>query len=203
MVGQRKQAVLAEVPQQAVYDRLRTLRRVLSDFPDPLLAALISGLELHGDDLRCGRLYKSQNSGCAVGAMIRQLHPEQFECGRMKFLVRHRWRKRAASYGGTLETGMHATLLEAIFDRAVLVTMAWHPDASERVASHVVGQWLLTEAERELGHRHDRIAAGLPSRINWRDLPLRRWGEGLDRRLALAHETVTDEFAQRELVGAH
>jgi hypothetical protein len=166
-------------------DRKRTLRRVLSDLPPPLLAALISGLEVHGDDLRCGRLYRSHQSSCAAGALIRELHPDQFGGGRLRFLVRHRWRKRAASYGGTLETGMHVTFLEAIFDRAVGLTLVLCPGVSERVASRVVGQWILAEAERELGIRDDRQVAGLPPFMNWRDLPLRRWGEGLERRLDL------------------
>jgi hypothetical protein len=175
----RRNAALSSLPQLVVEDRTKTLRRVLSDFPDPLLAALISGLELHGDDLRCGTLYSSHTSSCAAGALIRELHPEQFQGGRLHFLVRHRWRRRAASYGGTLQTGMHVTLLESIFDRAVMLTMAYRRDVSEKVASRVVGKWMLDEAERELGFRDDRRAAGLPPILSWRDLPLRRWGEGL------------------------
>jgi hypothetical protein len=183
MAWMRKSNTLSEVPQAVIYDRGRTLRRVLSDLPDPLLAALISGLQVHGDDLCCGRLYTSHRSSCAAGALIRELHPEQFEGGRLKFLLRHQWRKRAASYGGTLRTGMHVTFLEAIFDRAVMLTMRHRRDVKRRVAARVVGQWLLGEAERELGRRHDRIAAGLPPIVSWRDERLREWGEGLERRM--------------------
>jgi hypothetical protein len=78
---------------------------------------------------------------------------------------------------------MHASLLEAIFDRAVVLTMAIRRDVSERTASRAAGRWILSEAERELGLREDRIAAGLPAIQSWRDLPLRRWGEEMDRRL--------------------
>jgi hypothetical protein len=53
--------------------------------------------------------------------MIRQLYPEQFECGRLKFFVRHRWRKRAASYGGALQTDMHVAWLEQRLDERFLV----------------------------------------------------------------------------------
>jgi hypothetical protein len=172
------------LPRSVIDDREYTLRRVLSDFPDPLLAALISGLELHGGRLRPGTLYSSYDSSCACGAMIRQLHPEQFECGRWKFLVRHRWRKRAASYGGALQTDMHVAWMETIFDRGVWLTKKRVPRIGERTAARLVGEWMLSEAERELGRREDRIAAGLPARQSWRDLPLRRWGEGLEQRFA-------------------
>ena len=179
----RRNAALDQVPRFVVDDRERTLRRVLSDFPEPLLAALISGLELHGDDLRCGRLFTSHTSSCAAGAMIRELYRDDFECGRIEFLARHQWRKRACSYGGELATGMHASLLEAIFDRAVMLTLKLRSEVSERAAARVVGRWILAEAERELGIRELRIAAGLPPIVSWRDRRLRRWGEGMERRL--------------------
>lgn len=183
MTFRRRRGQLAELPPQTIHDRGLPLRRVLADLPEPLLAALISGLEVHGDDLRCGRLYRTFHSSCAAGAMIRQLHPDEFAGGRMRFLIRHRWRKRAASYGGTLSTGMHATMLESIFDRAVYVTLKARRDVSERVASREVGRWMLSEAEHELQHRDDRRALGLPPVVNWREQRMRRWGEGMDRRL--------------------
>jgi hypothetical protein len=179
----RRSAALDGPPRFVIDDRERTLRRVLSDFPAPLLAALISGLELHGDDLKCGRLFASHTSSCAAGAMIRELYRDEFECGRVKFMTRHQWRKRACSYGGELSTGMHASLLEAIFDRGVMLTMSIRRDVGERTASRAVGRWILAEAERELGNREDRIAAGLPAIVSWRDQYLRRWGEGMERRL--------------------
>jgi hypothetical protein len=179
----RRHGQLAALPRYVVDDREYTLRRVLCDFPEPLLAALISGLTIHGDDLRCGTLFASHTSSCAAGAMIRELYADQFDCTRVQFLTRHRWRKRACSYGGTLATGMHASLLEAIFDRAVVLTMALHKDVSERTASRIAGRWILEEAERELGLREDRIAQGLPPIVSWRNERLRRFGEGMDRRL--------------------
>jgi hypothetical protein len=181
---------LTELPQYVVHDREYTLRRVLSDLPEPLLAALISGLELHGHDLRCGTLFASRTSSCAAGAMIRELYADQFDCNRVQFLKRHRWRRRACSYGGNLATGMHASLLEAIFDRAVVLTMNVRRDVSERTASRIAGQWILAEAERELGFREDRIAAGLPPIVSWRNERLRRWGERMDQRLPHLAEAV-------------
>jgi hypothetical protein len=179
-----RRAALHELPRSVIDDREYTLLRVLSDFPDPLLAALISGLELHGGRLRSGTLFASYSDSCACGAMIRQLHPEQFECGRWTFLVRHRWRKRAASYGGTLQTDMHVAWMETIFDRAVYLTLKLRKDVSERTAARAVGRWMLSEAEHELGRRYDRVEAGLAAIDSWRDLPLRRWGERLEQRFA-------------------
>jgi hypothetical protein len=175
---------LAGVPQAAVADRGAVLRRILADLPDPLLAALVSGLDLYGDNLCAGRLYHSHTSSCAAGAMIRQLNPAEFEGGRLRFLVRHRWRKYAASYGGELRAGMHAAMSESTFDRAVAVTVAAVPGCRLRDASRVVGRWFLDEAEREMHIRDDRRAAGLPPAVNWRERRLRAWGEDLDRRLA-------------------
>lgn len=175
---------LAELPREVIHDRGVTLRRVLADLPEPLLAALISGLEVHGDELRCRRrLYPSEHTSCAAGAMIRQLAPEEFEGGHLHFLLHHRWRRSVSSYGGRLATGMHATMLESTFDRSVYVALKVRPDASERDASRLVGRWFLEEASRELQLRDDRRAAGLPPIVDWRARRLRRWGEGMERRL--------------------
>jgi hypothetical protein len=134
---------------------------VLLDLPDPLLAALISGLELHGDNLRYGTLFSSHTSSCAAGAMVRQLYPDDFQCGRFKFLIRHRWRKRAASYGGALAACSHVAHIEAIFDRGTMLTLILEKDVKEKTAARAVGQWIRAEAERELGRRTDLRAAGI------------------------------------------
>lgn len=180
----RRRAQLAGLPPEVIHDRGVTLRRVLADLPEPLLGALIGGLKRHGDDLRCGRLFHSEHESCAAGAMIRELHPQDFEGGHIHFLVHHRWRRSAASYGGGLARGMHALMLESTFDRAVYVARKTYPRIDEREASRHVGRWFLTEAERERQNRELRVAAGLPPVINWREERLRTWGEGMGRRLA-------------------
>lgn len=147
-----------------IADRRSTLRRVLLDLPDPLLAALISGLELHGDDLRYGTLFPSHTSSCAAGAMVRQLYPDDFQCGRVKFLIRHRWRKRAASYGGQLAECSHVAHIEAIHDRATMLTLILVKGVKERDAARAVGQWIHAQAERELGRRADLRARGIDPR---------------------------------------
>jgi hypothetical protein len=162
MFWAKKAAALPEVPPRVIYDRQVTLKRVLRDLPDPLLAALISGLELHGDNMGCGTLFPSHSTSCVAGAMVRELYPEEFACGRIKFLVRHQWRRRAASYGGTLAKCSHVSHLEAIFDRAVMLTVILERKrgVKEDVAASAAGRWIRREAERELGRRHD-IAAGI------------------------------------------
>jgi hypothetical protein len=167
-------------------DRRVTLRRVLADLPEPLLGALVSGLEIHGDNLCAGRLFQSPTLSCAAGAMIRQLNPDDFHGGRLRFLMHHRWRKRAASYGGEFRAGMHASMIEACYDRAVFNTLHLAPGSHTRDASRLVGRWFLAEAERELNIRDNRRAAGLAPVVNWREEPLRRWDEGLERRIPAA-----------------
>lgn len=156
----RRDVPLPAVPPRVVADRRSTLRRVLLDLPDPLLAALISGLELHGDDLRYGTLFPSHSSSCAAGAMVRQLYPDDFQCGRVRFLIRHRWRRRAASYGGQLAACSHVAHIEAIFDRGTMLTLILARGVTERQAARAVGRWIRAEAERELGRRTDLRARG-------------------------------------------
>lgn len=157
----RRKAAEPVLPSRVINDRKATLRRVLIDLPDPLLAALVSGLELHGDDLRCGTLFASHTSSCAAGAMVRQLRPDEFDCGRVKFLIRHRWRRSAASYGGELQSCSHVAHIEAIFDRAVMLTMVFDREVKEKFAAKAVGRWIQGEAERELQRRADLRAAGI------------------------------------------
>jgi hypothetical protein len=193
MLKPRRKTALPELPQRVVSDRKSTLRRVLFDLPDPLLAALVSGLELHGDSLRCGTLFASHKSSCAAGAMVRELRPDEFDCGRVRFLVRHRWRKHAASYGGELQTCSHVAHIEAIFDRAVSLTTMIDREVKENAASRAVGRWIRAEAEHELQRRNDLRAAGispgvarelvaaamiepLRSRADGPDGPPRDWG---------------------------
>jgi hypothetical protein len=193
MLRRRRKTALPELPPRVISDRKSTLRRVLFDLPDPLLAALVSGLELHGDSLRCGTLFASHDASCAAGAMVRELHPDEFDCGRITFLVRHRWRKHAASYGGELRTCSHVAHIESIFDRAVTLTMMIDRDVKENPAARAVGRWIQSLAEHELERRNDLRAAGispgiaremvsaamkepLRSRADGPDGPPRDWG---------------------------
>jgi hypothetical protein len=143
-----------EVPTWLKANRQPGLERVLAGLPDHLLSALVRGLERYGDDLAPGTLFSSPNSCCAVGAMIRELHPEEFRGGKLRFLLRHRWRRGADSYGGALASS-HVGHLEALFDRLVRETMGHYPGVGEAAAARAVGAWIHRLAERELAWRRN------------------------------------------------
>jgi hypothetical protein len=150
---------------------LRTLRAL----PDPLLAALLVGLERHGDELMPGRLYRSTSSGgCAVGMMVRELHPEAFEIGGLRFWLRHGWRRSARGYGGILAECPRVRHLEYLFDHSVDAVQTAAPAAGAARAAESVGRWMRAHAEAELGRRHDGPHAAVPA------LPTREPGELAD-----------------------
>ncbi len=138
---------------------LRTLRAL----PDHLLAALLSGLERHADELLPGRLYRSPSrGGCAVGMMVRELQPDAFETGRLRFWMRHGWRRTAAGYGGVLAECPRVRHLEYLFDRWVASVQAASPRTDVASAARSVGRWIRVHAEAELGRRHDTLPLRLP-----------------------------------------
>jgi hypothetical protein len=143
---------------------LPALRRSLRGLPDPLLGALAAGLERHGDALVAGRLFRAPSGGgCAVGVMLRELEPERFERGGLRFWVREGWRRRAGSYRRERYTTPRLRHLEWIFDR---VAKELHDDAGlpRREAATAAGRWILLRARAELGWRSladslDEVAA--------------------------------------------
>jgi hypothetical protein len=140
------------------------LLRTLRGLPDPLLAALLSGLEQHGDELMPGRLYRSPTGGgCAVGLMVRELDPAAFETGRLRFWLRHGWRRAAGGYGGVLASCPRVRHLEYLFDRSVASVQAAAPGTDARTAARSVGSWLTAQARVELGRRHDDVPAWVPA----------------------------------------
>src|SRR5205807_8804985 len=68
--------------------------RALQHLPDELLRAMVRGLRAHADDLAPGVLFRNTGSGgCAVGITLRELAPEAFDFGWIRFWFRQRWRR--------------------------------------------------------------------------------------------------------------
>jgi hypothetical protein len=133
-------------------ERLSVARRSLRALPDDMLVALACGLRRHADELLPGRLYSAQG-GCPVGVMLRQLDPEAYSGGRLRFALRHGWRRRAGWYGGELARNPRLRHLEWSFDEAVERTRELDPALSRRQAAAVVGAWIRADAEAELDWR--------------------------------------------------
>lgn len=133
------------------------LRRALASLPGSLLAALVSGLESHGDQLTPRYLFASrERAGCVVGAMMREYDPRRFASpGRLSYWLHHRGRGRAAAYGDPFASSPAVTALENVFDRMVALVRYPHRRLSERDAARSVGAWILADAEAELARRYD------------------------------------------------
>jgi hypothetical protein len=155
----------AEIADDAMLaDRIQVVRRSLRALPDRLVSALARGLARHEDELVVGHLYGySGGGGCAVGVMLRELRPERYRVGRLRFWLRHGWRVHASSYRGAVEGSPRLAHLEWTFDAAVQRLRQLDPGLGPRAAARVVGGWFRAEAEAELGWRALRAAALGPS----------------------------------------
>jgi hypothetical protein len=144
--------------------RRDVLKRTLRALPDLYLAALTSGLVQHRNDLMPGRLYRdSHGRGCAVGAMLRELHPSDYAGGTIRFWIRHGWRKRVSRYRDTWAKNPRLWHLELTFDRAVVRLRDLCPQLSRQQASSAIGEWFLTTVREETAWRDIQRAFRAPA----------------------------------------
>jgi hypothetical protein len=137
-----------------VAERLAVMRRSLRGLPDPMLRALAAGLERHGTELVTGRLYRSRKGGgCAVGVMLRELDPQRFECGPLRFWLVERWRRRADSYSELRRRNPRLRHMEWTFDETARRLRQLEHGLSRRRAAATVGGWLLAATREELAWR--------------------------------------------------
>jgi hypothetical protein len=130
--------------------------RALQHLPDELLQAMVRGLRTHADDLAPGVLFRNQGSGgCAVGITLRELAPEAFQFGLLRFWLWQRWRR-----GVERDVARRFPRLKHLqwqFDEAVSeLTAAGHPQPAK-----AVGIWLAASADAEL---RSRRSAGAETR---------------------------------------
>lgn len=139
--------------------------RALQHLPDQLLGAMVRGLRARADDLAPGVLFRDHDSrGCAVGVTLRELAPEAFRFGRIRFWLWQRWRR-----------GVERDVARR-FPR--LKHLQWHYDAAVKQLNEggypqpakAVGLWLAASAEAELDLRRGAVAetGPPPSRSSWR-----------------------------------
>lgn len=152
--------------QDLVLERVAVFRRSIRGLPDGMLHALATGLDRHRGDLVPGRLYKSRKrGGCIVGVMLRELDPERYEPGPLRFWLVDRWRRRSASYRGALARNPRLRHIEWTFDHAVVAQRKANPGLSRRDACAAVGETFRRAVADELAWRAVRAAASAaPSR---------------------------------------
>lgn len=123
--------------------------RALQHLPDELLRAMVRGLRAHADDLAPGVLFRGSSSGgCAVGITLRELAPDAFKFGRLRFWMWHRWRPGIER--DVAQRYPRLKHLQWYFDEAVaeLETVG-----RERKPAESIGLWLAASAEAELEAR--------------------------------------------------
>lgn len=143
-------------PQDSTWrEREAVLWRTLKGLPEHLLGALVDGLEHERSRLVDGRLYlSSAGGGCAVGVLLREVDPSAFETGRVRFWLRHGWRRTSASYPGVAKRQPRLRHLEWLFDEGVRATRVAEPALSRQAAADRVGGWIASRARAELGYRN-------------------------------------------------
>jgi hypothetical protein len=127
--------------------------RALQHLPDELLRAMARGLRAHADDLAPGVLFRNQSSsGCAVGITLRELAPEAFNFGLLRFWLWQRWRR-----GVERDVARRFPRLRHLqwhFDEAVAeLEGARYPQPAK-----AVGLWLAASADAELRSRRSPVA---------------------------------------------
>jgi len=146
---------MAGLQDSAWREREAVLRRTLTGLPDHLLGALVDGLDHERGHLVDGRLFlSSAGGGCAVGVLLRELDPEAFEAGRLRFWLRHGWRRTVASYREVAKRQPRLRHLEWIFDASVSATRRAEPALSQRAAADRVGRWIEASARAEIARRN-------------------------------------------------
>ena len=140
-------------------ERAIAVGRALRHLPDELLRAMVRGLRAHADDLAPGALFRGSSSGgCAVGITLRELAPDAFEFGWLRFWLWQRWRRGverdvAARYPRLKH-------LQREFDAAVEeVEHAGH----EAQPATAVGLWFAESAAAELEARRSEAPSTRPA----------------------------------------
>src|SRR5690349_8316551 len=128
-------------------------RRALGHLPDELLRAMARGLQTHADELAPGVLFRNQSSGgCAVGITLRELAPEAFDFGWLRFWFWQRWRRGVER--DVARRFPRLKHLQRHFDEAVAeLKEAGYPQPAK-----AVGLWLAASAEAELRSRRSRMS---------------------------------------------
>ena len=127
--------------------------RALQHLPEELLWAMVRGLRAHADDLAPGILFRRDSSGgCAVGITLRELAPEAFDFGRLRFWLWQRWRRGVER--DVARRFPRLKHLQWYFDEAVSeLKQAGYPQPAK-----AVGLWLAASAEAELKSRRSAVA---------------------------------------------
>jgi hypothetical protein len=144
------------LPADIARSREPVLARVLSHLPDDVLSALAHGLERHAGRLEVGRLYADYDGGgCAVGVMLRELTPSEYDRGRLHFWARRHRHRSVLSERVKFERSLVTRLshVEMCFDRTAL-TLCEHAEAEDvRTAANATGRWMAEECRQQLRAR--------------------------------------------------
>jgi hypothetical protein len=139
-------SVVVSPPRGVSPELASAVGRALRHLPDELLRAMVRGLGAHADDLAPGVLFRGNSSGgCAIGVTLRELAPDAFKFGWLRFWLWQRWRR-----------GIERDVARR-YPR--LKHLQWHFDGAvaevekagcEPQPAKAVGLWLAASARAEL-----------------------------------------------------
>jgi hypothetical protein len=152
-------ALLLTTPPDGVSQKLAiATERALRHLPDELLRAMVRGLRTHADELAPGVLFRGKSSGgCAVGITLRELAPDAFDFGLMKFWLRQRWRRSIEP--DVARRFPRLNYLQRYFDEAVAEL---DEAGSDPHPARTVGLWFAACAQAELDARQRPVADDSP-----------------------------------------
>ena len=186
-------SVVVSPPPGVSAERASAVGRALRHLPDELLRAMVRGLRAHADELSPGALFRGSTSGgCAVGITLRELAPDAFVFGWLRFWLWQRWRRGVERDVATRYPRLKH--LQRHFDGAVADVEEGGDDARP---ARAVGLWFAESAAAELetrrseapsprltGHAHQRRSRPDRGRGHEahasrpRDLEVVRWSRG-------------------------
>jgi hypothetical protein len=143
---------LPVLPESLRAERTEPLRRILRKLPDPILEALVDGLD-RADQLVPGQLYADGSGGCAVGVIMRAIFPAEAS-RRVRWWNRRRHVSLYRSHPQLAREFPHLVTLESVFDRTIELAQQLYPELSQAELGAVCGRWMAAEAATELGFRH-------------------------------------------------
>jgi hypothetical protein len=147
---------LPEIPPALAVERKQVLDRTMRHLPDPVLDAMRRGLDRHDGRLRPGKLY-TEEGGCAVGVMLRELFPSYRARRGLLGRLRPRNQSIVDEHPQLARALPRLVHVEIWFDTTIQTCRERDPSRTVAEWAQAVGRWLAGCLYVELEHRGMRL----------------------------------------------